>query len=258
MSDNQQWQCPHCQQHQIWDEANRTVRVIALDVGEADIGSPNFTIACYRCLNINCNKITLITKLEAEKRKSLSREVYYNKTNLRWTLIPEADSKPQPSYIPAPLIEDYKEACLIREKSPKSSATLARRCIQGMIRDFCGITRGRLIEEINELKRRVEEGNAPRGVQHETIEAIDAVREIGNIGAHMERDINLIIEVDPDEAQALIGLIEMLFKEWYVARHVREYQLAKIKKILTEKKDVKKALTSPPAPVPITDQSDGK
>ena len=30
-------------------------------------------------------------------------------------------------------------------------------------------------------------------------QAIDAVRSIGNIGAHMEKDINLIVDVDPEE-----------------------------------------------------------
>ena len=37
-----------------------------------------------------------------------------------------------------------------------------------------------------------------------------AVRKVGNIGAHMEKDINVIVDVDPDEAQHLIGLITFL------------------------------------------------
>jgi hypothetical protein len=45
------------------------------------------------------------------------------------------------------------------------------------------------------------------------VEAIDIVRNIGNIGAHMEADINVIVDVDPDEAQTLIELIETLFLE---------------------------------------------
>ena len=32
----------------------------------------------------------------------------------------------------------------------------------------------------------------------------------------------------PDEAQALIDLIEILFEEWYVAKHVREGKLKKL------------------------------
>lgn len=40
--------------------------------------------------------------------------------------------------------------------------------------------------------------------------AIDSLRSVGNIGAHMESDVNVIIDVDPDEAQKLLKLIELL------------------------------------------------
>ncbi len=52
----------------------------------------------------------------------------------------------------------------------------------------------------------------------------------------MEKDIDLIVEVDPGEAQALIGLAEKLFEEWYVARHNRQQRLARIAAIAAEKK----------------------
>ncbi|EIZ78490.1 hypothetical protein WSK_2934 [Novosphingobium sp. Rr 2-17] len=107
-----------------------------------------------------------------------------------------------------------------------------------MIRDFCKITKGRLVDEISTLRELVDNGAAPAGVTSETIEAIDHVRSIGNIGAHMEKDINLIVPVDPDEAQALIELIEMLFDEWYVARRSRQDRLERISQIGTEKKQV--------------------
>jgi hypothetical protein len=97
-----------------------------------------------------------------------------------------------------------------------------------MIRNFCGISEKRLIDEIKELGRRVATGNAPAGVQADTLDAIDHVRSIGNIGAHMEADINVIVDVDPDEAQQLIGLIELLLEEWYVAREERKKKLQAI------------------------------
>jgi hypothetical protein len=65
--------------------------------------------------------------------------------------------------------------------------------------------------------------------------AIDAVRSIGNIGAHMEKDINLIIDVDPGEAEVLIQLLETLFKEWYVNRNDREEQMRQIVAIAKSK-----------------------
>ena len=62
-----------------------------------------------------------------------------------------------------------------------------------------------------------------------TWDAIDAVRKIGNIGAHMKKDINMIVDVEPEEARLLIELIETLFEDWYVARYEREQRMDKIK-----------------------------
>ena len=64
----------------------------------------------------------------------------------------------------------------------------------------------------------------------------------------MEKDINLILDVEPDEAQALVNLIELLFEEWYVAEHVREERLGKLG-FVAENKDAKKAQAKPPPPV---------
>jgi hypothetical protein len=89
-----------------------------------------------------------------------------------------------------------------------------------MIRDFWKIRKARLIAEIDALKGRVDA---------ETWDAIDSVRKIGNIGAHMKKDINLIVDVEPHEARLLIELIETLFEEWYVARNEREQRMRKIK-----------------------------
>jgi len=136
-----------------------------------------------------------------------------------WNLIPPSEAKVFPEYVPEPIREDYVEACLIRDLSPKASATLSRRCLQGMIRNFWGIKKARLVEEIEELKGKTDSL---------TWKAIDAVRSIGNIGAHMEKDINLIVDVEPEEAQKLIELIELLVRDWYVTRHNRQGSLEAI------------------------------
>jgi hypothetical protein len=136
-------------------------------------------------------------------------------------LRPQSFSKPQPACVPEVLANDYYEACAIRDLSPKASATLARRCLQGMIRDFCGISQKRLIDEINALKKMVDNCNAPKGVESETMDAIDHVRTIGNIGAHMEADIrrsiNCICEgsgIEPitplSSAEGVSGILKFL------------------------------------------------
>lgn len=63
---------------------------------------------------------------------------------------------------------------------------------------------------------------------------------MGNIGAHMEKDVNLIVDVDPDEAGLLIWLIETLFEEWYIAKHERETKMKALKKLAVDKKAAKK------------------
>jgi hypothetical protein len=96
-----------------------------------------------------------------------------------------------------------------------------------MIRDFHGIARKTLFEELAALKGVVDDV---------TWKGIDAVRQVGNIGAHMERDINVIVDVDAGEAQLLIGLIERLVEEWYVAREERDQHMKSLIALAEAKK----------------------
>ncbi len=228
------WTCPYCRHAQVLAVERVHNQALQLHVSGSKWNSPHLNVVAVVCTNGRCKEMTLWTSLTVvqsagpphrEKRLPFKR----------WPLMPSSHAKPQPDCVPEPLRIDYQEACAIRDLSPKASATIIRRCLQGMIRDFCGIKKGRLIDEIKELRKRMEAGDAPRGVHHDTVDAIDHVRGIGNIGAHMEKDINTIIEVDPDEAQRLIELTELLFEEWYEARYNREQRLIKIGAIAAEK-----------------------
>ena len=223
------WTCPFC---------NR-----ATTITDHDINSKNFDLfsdtkhgtvgiswGSICCPNPDCREVYLSVSFD-ERRKA--QHAHWNTVakNLQiWTLRPESNAKPQPDYIPLQIQEDYREACLIAEKSPKASATLSRRCLQGMIRDFWKIKKNRLIDEINALEEHVDA---------DTWEAIKAVKDIGNIGAHMEKDINLIIPVDPNEAKLLIEMIEQLFEDWYIQRNERERRKAKLIKLAEGKKEQK-------------------
>jgi len=152
----------------------------------------------------------------------------------KWQLIPQSKAQSFPDYIPKAILEDYGEACLIKDLSSKASATLARRCLQGIIRDFWGVVGNNLKDEIEQIKDRVEEL---------TWQAIDAVRSVGNIGAHMERDVNLIVDILPNEAQLLINLIETLLKDWYITRHDKQSRLEVLVKLGEDKKAIRKKKT---------------
>lgn len=141
-----------------------------------------------------------------------------------------------PDYIPAPLRQDYLEAVQIADLSPKASATLARRCLQGMIHDFWEIHEKNLNAEISALRGRI---------PSKQWEAIDAIRKIGNIGAHMENNTELIVDVDPDEAKKLLKVIELLFKAWYISRHEDDILLDEVKKMAAEKEDERLAIKDP-------------
>src|SRR5260370_20531420 len=70
----------------------------------------------------------------------------------KWQLLPESKAIPFPEYVPEQIGNAYEQAALIVVQSPKASATLSRRCLQGMLRDFWGVKSGRLFDEINSIQ----------------------------------------------------------------------------------------------------------
>lgn len=216
------WNCPYCNHDAIITGSNYSEDTHYFDKNNKD-GFLCIVTRVIVCPNGECREYAVridVCKAFHDQRQNLQ---HANKSLLFWQLKPQSQAKAYSSYtpkvIPKVIIDDYNEACLIRDLSPKASATLSRRCLQGIIRDFWGISKGRLIDEINELQGKTDPA---------TWDAIDAVRSIGNIGAHMEKDINVIVEVEPEEAGLLIGLIEILLKDWYIAKHDREEHLKKI------------------------------
>jgi len=147
-----------------------------------------------------------------------------------WHNRPRGIAKNFPDYIPKAILDDYNEAALITSLSPKASATLSRRCLQGMIRDFWQVKEKNLHLEVQAIQDKV---------AADTWLAIDAIRSIGNIGAHMEKDIDLIIDVQPEEAQLLLQLIETLLKDWYVEKENRRIRTEAIVNAAMQKKQLK-------------------
>ncbi len=241
MTDIESWQCPYCGHFQVITGTNFKVGMTVNQGGGfvkiSEHGDIELYAVSIACLNPVCKKLTLTVGL-AHKTDLLDGGVLILPSDpiKKWELLPDSIAKPQPDYIPEPIKNDYEEACKIAHISPKAAATLARRCLQGMIRDFCKISEQTLHSEIEKLKAEHEENKSPQGVTMESIEAIDNVRMMGNIGAHMEKDVNTIVDIEPDEATSLITLIEMLFKEWYIARYERSKRLQNLQETTNQKK----------------------
>jgi hypothetical protein len=212
------WTCPYCNQVATLQKVNTSFSRHQFNNENKD-GLLGLSSQVIVCPNSKCKQYVITALLYKLQYNPQGDDKIIPPALETWNLKPASSAKPFPDYIPAAILADYKEACLIVALSPKASATLARRCLQGMIRDFWGIKKARLIDEINALEGKTDST---------TWAAIDAVRKIGNVGAHMEKDIDVIIDVEPQEAQLLIGLIEVLLDEWYVHRHEREQHMQKV------------------------------
>ncbi|MSR71497.1 MAG: DUF4145 domain-containing protein [Candidatus Taylorbacteria bacterium] len=215
--------CPYCSHDTTITDPNKFSFWKKIYIEKSTLGEVGFGFYAITCPNKDCKRL----KLGAQLTGVNSVGERSTKVVQEWQLLPESDAKVLPDYIPEPIKEDYYQSCRIRDLSPKASATLARRCLQGMIRDFYNISKVTLFDEIRELENKVDP---------DVWESIDAVRQVGNIGAHMKKDINIIIDVQPEEAQLLIGLIEQLVDEWYVAREERKKRAEKLKNLAASKK----------------------
>ena len=167
---------------------------------KVDYRTAFYRIIHYHCPNCNKNLI------EFEGVDGDFKGVQYR-------IFPQLSPPKLPDYIPLAIRQDFYEAYNIKDLSPKSSATLARRCLQGMIRDYFNVKE-------NNLKRAIDA--IQDSVSPVVLQTLNDVRQIGNIGAHMEQDINLIIDISSEEASILLDLIQYLIKAWYIERHDAE------------------------------------
>ncbi len=120
-----------------------------------------------------------------------------------------------PKEVPKHIAEDFNEAGLILNDSPKASAALSRRCLQAILREIDGIKSGSLDAEINQ---------AIELFPSHISEAIDAVRNIGNFAAHPKKSESTgeIIAVEAGEAEWAIQVLEQLFDFCYVQPKILE------------------------------------
>ncbi len=232
------WRCPFCDHHATIGHSDTHESGSWFKVDNVD-GPHRASYEFIVCPNPKCKKFTFTVELNRANRSPGPIPLRQGSIVKSWQLIPPSKAKVFPGYVPKAIREDYEEACLIRDLSPKGSATLARRCLQGMIRDFWRVAKKTLKQEIDAIKDRVEPT---------TWKAIETVRRVGNIGAHMEQDINLIIDVEPKEAKLLIGLIELLFRDWYITRHEREERFEAIVELGEYKEKAKKGKSTKAKP----------
>ncbi|EPM7558075.1 DUF4145 domain-containing protein [Enterococcus faecium] len=200
-----------------------SVRSNGIDIQKSEAYRDTIGIGFFRCPG--CKKHTIeIFGVGAEVKDQ----------HIRFQ--PKNGAKVFPDYIPKAIRTDYEEAYGILDLSPKASATISRRCLQGMIRDFWNISGKRnLKDEIDAIEDRVDP---------DVKLVLDSLRQLGNIGAHPEKDINLIVDIEPGEAKTLIKFIEYLFEEWYVKKQKTKEMMDTIKRINNDKQTLRQSKLS--------------
>ena len=206
--------CPHCGNPFDYREETCVIHRMNLEYGNLPVTTPlpYLSITILRCPGEKCHREIVLAEGHNGFMCNANIKVY-----------PPASVKHFPDYVPEAIREDYKEAAMIVSRSPKAAATLCRRCLQGIIRDVKKIYGRNLYDEISQLK-----GN----ISEELWKAIDTVRRVGNIGAHMQQDVNTVFSITEEHAQMLIHLIEQLIDEWYIKDHECKELMSRIGNLL--------------------------
>jgi hypothetical protein len=165
----------------------------------------DFTITAHKCPECRKQVIWL---------NELSGSAVDDHKIIQTTLLyPKHVQKVLPDGVPRTFADAYLEAQQTLEVSPRASAALSRRTLQQLIREEEGIVDRNLYREIGQL---LEKNTLPTFLAQD----VDAIRHVGNFGAHPETDQNSgeIIEVEPDEAEWVLSVLKALLEFYFVDR----------------------------------------
>src|SRR3972149_5285400 len=157
--------CPHCLEsfHDFYE---------VIPVGNDADG--NWGVVSRRCLW--CERVVLF--LVNEKIGSIGGRAMLESVKGERLIYPRTTSRvPLPKEVPEEFAEIYREACIVLPDSPKASSALSRRCLQHLLREKAHIKQSNLTNEIQEV---IDGGSLPPYI----VEAVDAVRKIGNYTAY--------------------------------------------------------------------------
>lgn len=137
--------------------------------------------------------------------------------------------RPLPAEVPESYRADFAEACAVLSISPKASAAISRRVLQHLLREELKIVHRTLEQEIADFISRP-------GVPSDLVEAVDAIRNVGNFAAHPMKNTSTgeVLEVEPGEANWLLDVLESLF----------DFQFVQPKRLAANKASLNKKLTS--------------
>lgn len=190
--------CPHCRVSVLFEFIEW--RLVDTNGGFGQkpaiaIQGSNKAVRLNACACPSCRNIILSLRPESA-----------NSDMLAW---PRQSVRPAvPAEVPADLTNDYNEAALVFDASPKASAALSRRCLQALLRTQ-GYNQHDLAKQIDAVLP-----NLPSYIA----ENVDAIRQIGNFSAHPMKSTasGEILDVEPGEAEWNLDVLDELFDFYYV------------------------------------------
>lgn len=194
MGEPKSWTCSICGGHATVGAADEATGFLHVATATSREDGRGFTLYAHvtRCPNPACRDFHFGVSVHWSKYTYNPRGAGKFDTDYkapvgigRFAFLPTT-STPLSNDVPASVKDDYREAHLIRRLSPKAAATLARRALQGMVRDFWQISRDTLHQELVFIKA---------GCAADLYQAMMDVKSLGNIGAHLERDISVIVDI---------------------------------------------------------------
>jgi len=212
-------QCPHCR---VAIHPDFKTTIVGVEAGQKDlptVGVKLKTPATWGVFYMECPACHEAIMLLGYTIGGNFREKKF--------IYPAAPTRQRaPQEVPPDLAEDFNEACLVLNDSPKASAALSRRCLQGVLRDK-GFNQKDLSKAIDAV---LASKQLPSGV----VDNLDAIRNIGNFAAHPTKDSNsgLITTVEPEEAEWNLDVLDELFDFYYVQPEKAKQKRADLNKKL--------------------------
>lgn len=235
-SEGQDWCCPRCKRHILLarPDIDEQERLFALSYAEPRWYVERLqTIACRNCHDIvsifGLYRAQIGTDGQPQRQPTNHSKIITNHAYRQMVVYPlHLQDAYDPAVVPPAIVQDLQEAASIADLSPRASAVLSRRVVQSVMRDFYKVGKQR------DLHSEIE---AARSQMSESLyDALMSVKSLGNIGAHPERDVDLIISVDGSEASLLLAVVQILIDGTYVKQADDEQKFTSIKALAEEKR----------------------
>ena len=211
--------CPHCL---VAFHDEKTSYAIGKDIdGEWGI----ITTKCPACNRL----VFFLAKGAVILSRESNRLILVNPYD-EFLVYPKSSPRPPaPKEVPNQIAEDYNEACLVLNESPKASAALSRRCLQNILHEKAGINLGNLSQEIDRI---LTDNLLPSYIT----ESLDAIRNVGNFAAHpiKSESSGQILNVEPGEAEWSLDVIEMLFDFFFVQPAATQKKRDSLNRVLAD------------------------